>query len=421
MTGQAVFRGARDGKPNLNGCTPPTTSMTTWRCRPTRKRLPLLFYSESRDIGVVYPWVHLPGQVYGWEIVNYNGANLLYRGQFAGWSGTANVFGGSETNRGNGYWTVYNGKDSDTDSRWTGIAGAELVLSRDWFEGRIGYVQSKVQNRPVKVVNNLAAEGEPNQWMIDDPLDDDGNPASVFSDKVRQKIWAASANVDYGNWVLRAEYIHINRRAANETDISRMFAAGYRIGKWLPLVTLADYRYGLPQGYVNGDETVEAHRVASLAALRPQHQQRAGSCNTTAGRTAATRTTASPCHTATRMAGVGQLRSGLLEWCGRVLPSGPPDAEVDLRPAPVAAAVAGSAGWLVAATLTAGLLDLPFSLSGFWYGFAVTICLLKSSPLTCTTAGTCMSAASASRRWQTDNSDWRSWFAVSVCHGSALT
>lgn len=37
----------------------------------------------------------------------------------------------------------------------------------------------------------------------------------------------------------------------------------------------------------------------------------------------------------------------------------------------------GSAGWLVAATLTAGLLDLPFSLSGFWYGFAVTICLLN--------------------------------------------
>ena len=31
---------------------------------------------------MAYPWVHLPGQVYGWEIVNYNGANLLYRDQW---------------------------------------------------------------------------------------------------------------------------------------------------------------------------------------------------------------------------------------------------------------------------------------------------------------------------------------------------
>ncbi len=81
----------------------------------------------------------------------------------------------------------------------------------------------------------------------------------------------------------------------------------------------------------------------------------------------------------------------------------------------------GSAGWLVAATLTAGLLDLPFSLSGFWYGFAVTICLLNIAAYLYNGWHLYVCCIREPARWQTDNSDWRSWLAVSVCHGSALT
>lgn len=252
VTGQVVFRGARDGKPNLEWVYGAYDVNDNLALQVGRKRLPLLFYSESQDIGVAYPWVHLPGQVYGWEIVNYNGANLLYRDQWGAWSGTVNVFGGSETNKDNGYWKIYNGRKSETDSKWTGIAGAELVMSKDWFEGRLGYIQSKVQNRPVK------------DWLEQEVVDENGDSASVYSDKVKQKIYAGSANIDYNNLVVRGEYIYINRKSANETDISKMIAVGYRFGKLLPLASWADYRYGLPQGYVDGDETIEAHRVTSL-------------------------------------------------------------------------------------------------------------------------------------------------------------
>ena len=251
VTGQVVFRGARDGKPNLEWVYGAYDVNDNLALQVGRKRLPLLFYSESQDIGVAYPWVHLPGQVYGWEIVNYNGANLLYRDQWGPWSGTVNVFGGSETNKDNGYWKIYNGKKSKTDSKWTGIAGAELVMSKDWFEGRLGYIQSKVQNRPVK------------DALEQQVLDDEGNAAG-YSDQVQQKIYAGSANIDYHNWVVRGEYIYIDRKKANETDISKMIALGYRIGKLLPMLSWADYHYGLPHGYVTGSETIEAHRVTSL-------------------------------------------------------------------------------------------------------------------------------------------------------------
>lgn len=251
VTGQVVFRGARDGKPNLEWVYGAYDVNDNLALQVGRKRLPLLFYSESQDIGVAYPWVHLPGQVYGWEIVNYNGANLLYRDQWGDWSGTVNVFGGNETNKDNGYWKIYNGKKSKTDSRWTEIAGAEVVMSKDWFEGRLGYIQSKVQNRRVK------------DALEQEVLDDEGNAAG-YSDKVQQKIYAGSANIDYNNWVVRGEYIYIDRKKANETDISKMIALGYRIGKLLPMVSWADYHYGLPQGYVTGGETIEAHRVTSL-------------------------------------------------------------------------------------------------------------------------------------------------------------
>lgn len=252
VTAQAVFRGSQDGKPNLEWVYGAYDINANLALQAGRKRLPLLFYSESQDIGMAYPWVHLPPQVYGWEVVNYNGANLLYRDQWGDWSGSVNVFGGSETNKDNGYWTIYNGKNSKTDSKWSNIGGVELLMNRDWFEGRLGYMQSDVQNRQLIDANSQEV------------LDADGNPNRDFSDKIKQKIYGASANVDYNNWVVRAEYIYIDRKSANETDVSKMLALGYRFGKLLPLVSLADYHYGLPHGYVNGDETVEAHRVTSL-------------------------------------------------------------------------------------------------------------------------------------------------------------
>ena len=70
FTAQAVSRGAQNGKVDLEwaygnySLTPQTTLQFG------RKRLPLFYYSETEDVGFSFPWLHLPPQTYGWEVVN---------------------------------------------------------------------------------------------------------------------------------------------------------------------------------------------------------------------------------------------------------------------------------------------------------------------------------------------------------------
>lgn len=254
VTGQVVSRGAKDGDVNVEWVYASYDINPNLTIQAGRKRLPLLYYSESQDVGVTYPWAHLPPQVYGWEIVNYNGANLLYRDQFGSWSTTLNVFGGKETAKDNGYWKVYNGKNSETNSRWDSITGAELVLSRDWFEGRVGYIKSYYQNQTVIDASGAA--------VVEDATA--GTSPEWSAKGSKQTIYSVSANVDFDNLIMRAEYLFMKRPGYNETDTSKMFGIGYRIGKFLPMVSVADYQFGLPDGYVDGTETVEGHRVTSL-------------------------------------------------------------------------------------------------------------------------------------------------------------
>jgi len=49
-----------------------------WSIQAGRKRVPLFFYSDFQDVGYAYPWVRVPQDVYGWDVVNYNGANVAY-------------------------------------------------------------------------------------------------------------------------------------------------------------------------------------------------------------------------------------------------------------------------------------------------------------------------------------------------------
>lgn len=201
-----------------------------------RKRLPLFYYSESQDVGLSYPWVHLPPQVYGWEIVNYNGANLLYKDQWGDWSSNMNFFGGSENSKDSPYWKIYNGKNSRTESHWTSIAGTYFSLGNDWFEGRLLYIQSKIQNTTIV-------------------------PVLAIGPQTQQKIYGASFNIDHAQWVVRSEFLYINRKESYGGDHAQLLGLGYRFGKWLPMVAHANYRQS-----VTLDQTqAEAHTTDSLS------------------------------------------------------------------------------------------------------------------------------------------------------------
>jgi hypothetical protein len=229
-TAQVVARGTRGGQVDLEWIYGSYAIDERFTLQAGRKRLPLFYYSETQDVGLTYPWTHLPPGQYGWEIVNYNGANLLYRDQWGDWSSSMNFFAGGDTRRDNPYQKIYNGRNTRTDSRWSNILGADLSLTRDWFEARAAYIQSAIQNR----FNDPAAA-----------------PPFDYSPKARQKIYALSFAIDHHNWLVRNEYLYMDRKELGEEDYSFLLGVGYRIDRFLPMLTYNRYRMRLTPGFAN--------------------------------------------------------------------------------------------------------------------------------------------------------------------------
>lgn len=221
LTGQAVARGAANGAADLEWLYATVELTGNLTAQVGRKRLPLFSYSEAQDVGFALPWVHLPPQLYGWEIVNYDGASLVWRDQWGAWGSSVQVFGGNETRHDSGYWQIYNGKFSRTDVRWSDILGTELTLNRDWLTLRAVRIQSYTQNKVVSL-------GE-----------------TAFSDRKRQVIHGLSVGADSGNWFARGEFLYINRTQDYGKDYANLVAVGYRHGPWQPLLSRSDYRQQL--------------------------------------------------------------------------------------------------------------------------------------------------------------------------------
>lgn len=195
----------------------PTPSITV---QAGRKRLPLFFYSDFQDVGYAYPWVRVPPDVYGWDIVNYNGANVAYSGTYGSWALRSSVFGGVEDSRKNRYMKLY--YDEGKDIRWPRIAGADLELTRDWLTVRVVYMRSGYEQR------------DRNTGELD--LQSSGDATGTHA------AYGGSVNVDSGNWALRSEYSVFDRSHYAYKVKAWFLSAGYRIGSFTPTVMASDYR-----------------------------------------------------------------------------------------------------------------------------------------------------------------------------------
>lgn len=232
LTTQVVARGARDGKMNLEWLYGSYKLNDSVTLQVGRKRIPMFYYSDTQDIGVALPWTHLPPQLYGWDAVNYNGANVLIQTNLGDWSATSNLLIGNETFKNSGDYKIYSGRLNNTDVRWKNLVGGDLTLSRDWFETRLVFLQSNTQTR-------ITANG---MWdaatrTYDGILDDDWYPQPAF----KQRIHGISVNADYHNWLVRSELVRIDRPGQNWRDYASILGIGYRWGKWQPMLTHARY------------------------------------------------------------------------------------------------------------------------------------------------------------------------------------
>lgn len=254
VTGQAVARGARDGKVNLEWLYGSYKLDDNFTLQAGRKRIPMFYYSDTQDVGFALPWTHLPSGPYGWQAVNYNGINLAYQGQWGSWSSSMNLMAGKETFNDSGYWKVYNGKNSRTNVRWDDILGGDITLSKGWFETRFVYLQSKMRTKTASDV-----------W---DPATDTYIPSSAPTDysdpSNKQRIYGLAFNVDHNNFLVRSEAIYIDHnQGLGYKDRAYLLGVGYRFGKWTPMITFSDY-HSQAISSVSESDAQEATRMTSL-------------------------------------------------------------------------------------------------------------------------------------------------------------
>lgn len=196
-TGQLVSRGTSP-RPDLQWAYASWTPDDHWQLDAGRKRIPLYFYSDFQDVGFAYPWVSPPGELYGWESTNYDGANLRYRSSLGSMDYSTSFFGGSERVKDNPYVETYS--TTPTETRWDNLIGGDVTISQDWWTLRAVYAKTDVS-------------------FIDS---DTGTTLQAM------EAYGLAFNASFENWFLLTEVGKNNRNYIN--DGYRVSAPAYSIG-----------------------------------------------------------------------------------------------------------------------------------------------------------------------------------------------
>lgn len=188
-----------------------------WEVQLGRKRIPLYYYSDFQDIGVAYPWITPPSDLYGWDATNYNGASLRYRGSSAGVNYVASLFAGAEEVKDSRYFRL--SSTDTTDLEWKNIVGADLELSKDWWTLRFVYMENDVDIR-VRETGDVGDQ--------------------------RMQAYGVAFNADFDDWFVLSEIGQNVRKSANGIlsnykAPAYSITAGYRLGNWTPFASLGAY------------------------------------------------------------------------------------------------------------------------------------------------------------------------------------
>lgn len=188
-----------------------------WEFQVGRKRIPLYYYSDFQDIGVAYPWITPPSDLYGWEATNYNGASVRYRVSSGGVNYVASLFAGTEKVKDSRYFGM--SSTDTTDLQWKSIIGGDFELSKDWWTLRFVYMQNDVFSR---------------------------ERMSGIEGSQKMQAYGAAFNVDFDDWFVLSEVGQNIRKKA--TGVSPNYkapaysvTAGYRIGNWTPFASIGNY------------------------------------------------------------------------------------------------------------------------------------------------------------------------------------
>ena len=180
-----------------------TTDRLTLRAG--RLRNPVYMYSETLNVGVTYPWLRLPDEVYyQLQIADYEGADLLYSIPLDFGSLTWQVNGGQAHNRNHFI------HDDQHDMDYRKIFGINATLTtHDWGTFRIAYSEASL---------NMHLP-----YM-------DGTPLEGIADDVKGKFTAVGYQYDDGTWMATSEATRIVIEGLTPSYDAFYVMAGRRFG-----------------------------------------------------------------------------------------------------------------------------------------------------------------------------------------------
>ncbi len=215
LVGQVVTRGS-DTSPNLQWAYASFTPNKSWEFQLGRKRIPLYFYSDFQDIGVAYPWVGVPPELYGWEATNYNGASARYKAALGEANLNMSMFVGKETVKDSLYQRLY--YDSKTRVTWDKLVGGDIELTHGALTVRGVYMQAEVRTE---------------------------NPLEALDDRAKLRAYGLAANWDLDEWFILTEVTQLTRdfdAGYKVTAPAFTVGAGYHWGAWTPFLNFANYK-----------------------------------------------------------------------------------------------------------------------------------------------------------------------------------
>ena len=180
-----------------------TTDRLTLRAG--RLRNPVYMYSETLNVGVTYPWLRLPDEVYyQLQISNYEGVDLLYNIPLTFGSLTWQVSAGQAHNRNHFI------HDDQHDMDYSDLFGLNVTLTtHDWGSWRIAYSEASLDMRL--------------PYM-------DGTPLEGISEDVKGKYTALGYQYDDGVWMAASEATRMVVEGLTPSYNAFYIMAGRRFG-----------------------------------------------------------------------------------------------------------------------------------------------------------------------------------------------
>ena len=263
FVGQLASRGT-DSTPNIQWAYGGYKLDKNWEIQVGRKRIPLYYYSDFQDIGVSYPWVTPPPELYGWEATNYNGGSIRYNANVGDINLVASVFMGAEKVKDSLYQKLY--YPGKTEISWKKLAGGDIEANAGVVTARAVYLQAEVSTI---------------------------NAGIALKNTAKLSAYGIAINMDFDTYFILSELTQLKRDfTANQYTVTApalTVGAGMRFGAWTPFINFAKYtektsdltRYA-PQSFKRSSITLR-YDIGSSSAIKVQLDKNTDNTNNYGG------------------------------------------------------------------------------------------------------------------------------------------